>query len=169
MKKVALILVVFLTYFGNFAAADGFTQADRERMIRTEITLQEYIKSNDKRMEELITNMNHRFDAVDKRFEAADKRFEDMNNRFANMIQYLFIVITLFGATAGGVFLYVLCWDRKTFMATAFKNAKEMVDVKISNLQKEGKLHELIKAIRELAKDDPKVRSVLFKFNLLSS
>lgn len=151
----SLFLFLFFAFTVNSIAQNGFTQSDRERAIRTEVTLQEFMKATDKR-----------FEAVDKRFEDANQRFEDMNKRFEDMNNFLLIIITVFAATAGGVFVYII-WDRKTFMTAALQNAKEMVDGELNVLQKEGKLTELIKAMRELAQDDPKVKNVLAKFHLL--
>ena len=78
----------------------GFTQEDRERIIRLETTLTLFMEATDQRFIELREDMNirflelredmnkrfeqvdKRFEQVDKRFEQVDKRFEDMNNRF---------------------------------------------------------------------------------------
>ncbi len=132
MKRFLLVLI-FCFSMSTFAA-DSFTQADRERAIRTEVTLQEFMK-------------------------ATDKRFDDMMN-------YLNMVISIFAAAVGGMFVYII-WDRKTFMNTALQNARDMVDIQLNEVQKEGKLVELIKAMRELAREDPKVKNVLIRFHLL--
>ncbi len=132
MKRFLLVLI-FCFSMSTFAA-DSFTQADRERAIRTEVTLQEFMK-------------------------ATDKRFDDMMN-------YLNMVISIFAAAVGGMFVYII-WDRKTFMNTALQNARDMVDIQLNEVQKEGKLVELIKAMRELANEDPKVKNVLIRFHLL--
>ena len=136
---------MMFTFSLNIFAEDGFTQADRERIIRTEVTLQQFMKSSDKRFEDMNNTVNN--------------RLQDMNN-------FLLIVISIFAATAGGVFVYII-WDRKTFMSVALQNAKVMVDTELNTLQKEGKLNDLINAMRELANDDPKVRTVLSRFHLL--
>lgn len=161
-----LFLSLFFAFTISSIAQNGFTQSDRERAIRTEVTLQEFMKATDKRFDLIEKNANSRFEAIDKRFEDANQRFEDMNKRFEDMNNFLLIIITVFAATAGGVFVYII-WDRKTFMTVALQNAKEMVDGELKVLQKEGKLPELIKAMRELAQDDPKVKNVLAKFHLL--
>lgn len=93
-----IILVCLIIFSLSTFAEDGFTQADRERAIRTEVTLQEFMKS------------------TDKRFEAIDNRFDDM-------ITFLTIIISVFVAAVGGMYLYIM-WDRRTFMNTALLNAK---------------------------------------------
>jgi len=65
MKKlsVGFILLVLMYYtLPCFAQKTGFTQEDRERLVRVEATLKVFIEQ------------------VDKRFEQVDKRFEQMMN-----------------------------------------------------------------------------------------
>jgi exonuclease VII large subunit len=70
-------------------ALDGFTQADRERLVRVEAIQTTFMQQVDKRLEQVdkrIEQVDKRFEQVDKRFEQVDKRFEelrsDMNARF---------------------------------------------------------------------------------------
>ena len=72
----------------------GFTQEDRERIIRLETTLTLFMEATDQRFEqvdkrfeqvdkrivELREDMNKRFEQIDKRFEQVDMRFEQMMN-----------------------------------------------------------------------------------------
>ena len=63
----------------------GFTQEDRERIIRLETTLTLFMEATDQRFEQV----DKRFEQVDKRFEQVDKRFvelrEDINIRFVEL------------------------------------------------------------------------------------
>ncbi len=67
----------------------GFTQEDRERIIRLETTLTLFMEATDQRFIELREDINKRFEQVDKRFEQVDQRFielrEDMNIRFIEL------------------------------------------------------------------------------------
>jgi uncharacterized membrane protein len=153
MKEVILILLmtIFLQTAPSilFAAentnATAVTQEDRERLIRLEVTMKEFKES------------------VDKRFEQVDKRFtelrEDMNNRFDQMMNFLWILVTIFAAimAANIGFAY---WDRRTII-------KKSTDEAISRIEKEGKLTDLIKALRELASKDQNLADILRKFHLL--
>ncbi len=177
-----------------FAGTDGFTQKDRERLIRLETTLRIFMEQTNKRFEELREDMNKRFEAVDKRFEdmnkrfeelqedmnrrfeAVDKRFEDMNRRFEDinkrfedMNKRFEEQIKLFkwiaGIMAGMVaaFVGLLIWDRRTAVSSAVKESER-------NLENKFKLHDfpkLLKALRELAKEDDRLAKVLRNFNLL--
>ena len=86
MKKTILILLmtIFLqTTPSILSAAENtnattFTQEDRERLIRLEVTMKEFKES------------------VDKRFEQVDKRFEQVDKRFEEMLTFLWILTTIF-------------------------------------------------------------------------
>lgn len=167
IKYIYFVLLFVCT--GRLLAADGYTQADRERDIRTQITLQEFMKSTDRRIQDYnqrLDDISKRFDDMNKRFDDVNKRFDDMNNRLQDAVQLLYLLITVFSAVAAGIFVYVV-WDRKTFLKTSLINAREMVDEKLIVAQKESKLNDLLNAMRELANEDSKVKNALAKFNLL--
>ena len=116
------------------AAENGFTQQDRERLIRLEVTLQEF-----------------------KTY--VDKRFEQVDNRFKDIITFMGILAAVFTAMMVGTIGFAY-WDRRTMI----KKAKEDT---IYEIEKEGRLRNLIMALRELAKTDSKIADTLRRFNLL--
>jgi len=116
------------------AAENGFTQQDRERLIRLEVTLQEF-----------------------KTY--VDKRFEQVDNRFKDIITFMGILAAVFTAMMVGTIGFAY-WDRRT----TIKKAKEDT---IYEIEKEGRLRNLIMALRELAKTDSKIADTLRQFNLL--
>ena len=59
-----------------------------------------------------------------------------------------------------GVVIGFAYWDRRTIIRKARDEAIEIIE-------KEGRLRDLIMALRELAKDDKRVASVLRSFGLL--
>ena len=130
MKKLSLscILLLFMFYiFPCFAQEPGFTQEDRERLVRLEATLTVFM-------------------------EQVDKRFDQMMN-------FLWILVAIFTALTGVVIGFAY-WDRRTIIRKARDEAIEIIE-------KEGRLRDLIMALRELAKDDKRVASVLRSFGLL--
>ncbi|MDQ7031487.1 MAG: hypothetical protein Q9M37_02045 [Desulfonauticus sp.] len=152
-KKILFILLAYLLFaFQVRAAPTGFTQADRERLIKLETTLQVFMEQTDKRLEDLRKDMNSRFEQVDKRFEQVDKRFEQMMN-------FLWILTTIFTTLTLGVIGFAY-WDRRTIISKAKEEA-------IREIEREGKLRNLILALRELAKSDRQVANVLKSFGLL--
>jgi hypothetical protein len=131
------LLLSTLSYASDNSNTYTFTQEDRERLIRLEVTLKEFKES------------------VDKRFN--DLR-EDMNKRFDQMMNFLWIIVTIFVAimAANIGFAY---WDRRTII-------KRSTDEAIARIEKEGKLTDLIKALRELASKDQNLADILRKFHL---
>ena len=144
MKKIVIFLFTILIYVQILDAGD-FTQADRERLIRLEATLNMFMKNTDKRFEDMRNYM--------------DKRFDDMNKRFDQLYTFLWIIVGIFTTLTLGVIGFAY-WDRRTII----RRAKEET---IEQLEKEGKLKQLIEAMKELAKSDSKVAEVLRQFNLL--
>lgn len=75
MRKpfVELAVVVAIHFFSVCAFADthdvGFTKEDGHRMMRIEATLQTYMQQNDKRLSEMQTSTDNRFEQLDKRLE----------------------------------------------------------------------------------------------------
>jgi len=97
--------------------------------------------------------------SIDKRFEQIDKRFEQIDKRFGDMFTFLWIITAIFTAlTLGNMgFAY---WDRRTIIRKAKAETTE-------EIEKEGRLRDLIKALRELSKTDQQLAQVLKNFNLM--
>ena len=153
------LIGIFLMVGGAFAQQVGFTQQDRERLIRLEATLKTFMEQVDRRFEQvdkriadLRADMNKRFEQVDKRFEQVDRRFEQVTN-------FLWMLVAIFTAlTAANIgFAY---WDRRTIIRKARDEA-------IERIEREGRLVDLIGALRELAKEDRRLAEILRGFRLL--
>jgi len=175
MKKVLsyILLFYFLITLPCFGEEPGFTQEDRERLVRLEATLKVFMQQVDKRFEqvdkrfeqvdkrftELREDMNKRFEQVDKRFEQVDKRFEQVDKRFEQMMDFLWMLVGIF-TTLTGVVIGFAYWDRRTIIRKARDEA-------IETIEKEGRLRDLIMALRKLAAEEKKVAVVLRSFGLL--
>ena len=166
---LGLMGVVLLVGVG-FAQQVGFTQEDRERLIRLEATLKTFMEQVDRRFEQvdkriadLRADMNKRFEQVDKRFEQMDRRISDlradMNRRFEQMTDFLWIIVGIFTALTAVVIGFAY-WDRRTIIRKARDEA-------IERIEREGRLVDLIGALRELAKEDRKLAEILRGFRLL--
>ena len=160
--------IIFLTTFCFFIsicyahAEDGFTQRDRELLIELKVKIHEI----DKRFEQL----DKRFEQVDKRFEQVDKRFEelrdDMNKRFEQvdkrfdqMFTFLWILTGIFTTLTVSVIGFAY-WDRRTMIRKAKEETME-------EIERHGLSANLLKVLRELAKEDSKLAGILRQFNLL--
>jgi len=147
MKKKGVAFLLFFLLFAtqSFAKQAGFTQQDRERLVRLEATLKVFMQQ------------------VDKRFEQVDKRFAelrmDMNKRFDQMMNFFWIISAIF-TTLTGVVIGFAYWDRRTIIRRARDEA-------IEEIEKEGRLRDLIRALRRLAEEDRKLADVLRNFGLL--
>ena len=157
------LMGIFLMVGGAFAQGVGFTQEDRERLIRLEATLKTFMEQVDKRFSDLRSDMNKRFEQVDKRFEQMDRRISDlridMNRRFEQMTDFLWIIVGIFTALTAVVIGFAY-WDRRTIIRKARDEA-------IERIEREGRLVDLIGALRELAKEDKKLAEILRGFRLL--
>ncbi|OAG27480.1 hypothetical protein [Thermodesulfatator autotrophicus] len=159
-KKVfLLVLLSWLLSVQLVKAQDSFTQEDRERLIRLETTLKVFMDQVDKRFEQIAK----RFEQVDKRFaelrEDINKRFEQVDKRFEQMMTFLWILTAIF-TTLVAVVIGFAYWDRRTII----KRAKEET---IEQLEREGKLKDLIDALRELAREDSRLAEILRYYRLL--
>ncbi len=185
------LLLCHMVVFGQQTI--GFTQEDRERIIRLETTLTLFMEATDQRFEqvdkrivelredmnkrivELREDMNKRFEQVDKRFEQVDKRFEQMMNTL-QLIAGIFTVLTL------GVIGFAY-WDRRTIIRKAKEETLETLErdaapkeeaiidravaEAVQEIKKDNRLQDLIAALRKLAATDPPLANVLKEFHLL--
>ncbi|OEU73408.1 MAG: hypothetical protein BA869_10275 [Desulfuromonadales bacterium C00003107] len=149
---IVLLSIMGLSDLAWSAGPSGFTQADRERLVRLEAILETFMKATDKRFEDLRQDMNKRFEQVDKRFEQVDKRFEQMMN-------FMWILASIFAAmTVANIgFAY---WDRRTIIRKA-------VGESVARIERKGSLAQLINALQDRAKDDPKLASILKNYGFL--
>jgi predicted PurR-regulated permease PerM len=152
LRIMAMILVWMMLLVPVCYAESGFTQEDRDRLIRLEATLQTFMQQVDKR-----------FEQVDKRFEQMDKRIddlrEDMNKRFEQMMTFLWILAGIFTALVAAVIGFAY-WDRRTIIRRAKEEAME-------EMKKEGLLRSIIQVLKDIAPDNPKLAESLRKYNLL--
>ncbi|GAB6163373.1 hypothetical protein JCM12298_25330 [Desulfothermus naphthae] len=172
-----LVLLFLLPEIPCFGGQPGFTQEDRERLVRLEATLKVFMEQVDKRFEqvdkriselredvnkrfeEMREDMNKRFEQVDKRFEQVDKRFEQVDKRFEEMMTFLWMLVGIF-TTLTAVVIGFAYWDRRTIIRKARDEA-------IETIEREGRLKEFIKALRAYASEDEKFATVLRSFGLL--
>ena len=137
MARLIGLLLVFLLTFSH-AREIPYTQEDRDRLIR---------------VEENIKALNQRMDDLSKRMD--DLR-DDMNRRLDYLQNFM---LWGFGILFGGMGIMIgfVLWDRRTALAPAVKKTKEL----------EEENERIVKALRELAKKDPKVEEVLKQVGLL--
>ncbi len=104
------------------------------------------------RLIKLETTLKELKESIDKRFEQVDKRFEQM-------FTFLWILTGIFTAIMVGNIGFAY-WDRRTII----KKAKAET---IAEIEKEGRVRDMIGTLRELAKTNTELARVLRHFNLL--
>ena len=144
MIKKTIIFLIFILFM-DFSFAFGMTPAEEKKLFQD--------------IAEIKATLKVFMEQTDKRFEQVDKRFEDMNRRFDQMMIFLWILTAIFTTLTATVIGFAY-WDRRTIIRRARDEAIEIIE-------KEGKLRDLIRALRELAKKEPQVKSVLEQYNLL--
>ena len=176
MNRFLFFLLILALLTGIPAAASaqtGFTQQDRELLIKLNVKVEEMEKrfeQIDLRIKELREDMNKRFEQVDKRFEQVDKRFEQVNLQFEQvqaqygyLIKILVAVILAFAGIVGAN-IAIVVWDRRSMTKPFEEKTKKMEDEIVENKER---IASLIKALRELAPHDQKLAEVLRSFSLL--
>lgn len=149
-----------------WAGGDGFTQEDRERLIRLEARFDIFMTQTnkrfeavDKRFEELREDQNRRFEELredmNKRFEAVDKRFDQLNT-------FLLIIAGTFTTLVVAVIGLAL-WDRYTHLRRAVEESVKEVD----RVYGVGLFKSLLNAMRTLAEKDERFKEVLKACHLL--
>ena len=135
MNRFLFFLLILALLTGIPAAASaqtGFTQQDRELLIKLNVKVEEIDKrfeQIDLRFKELREDMNKRFEQVDKRFEQVDNRFEQVDKRFEQvnlqfeqvqaqygyLIKILVAVILAFAGIVGAN-IAIVVWDRRSMV-----------------------------------------------------
>ncbi len=138
-----------------------FEQIDKrfEQMEKRFVEFREYVDKRFDQIDKRFEDINKRFEDINKRFEDINKRFEDINKRFENLIHLFGIIVGAFVAIVVAVIGFAL-WDRRTII-----NAAKIETIK--EIEKEGKLIDLIASLRKLAQEDSKIREVLKTYHLL--
>ncbi len=148
-----------------------------KRQAVLEAEFREFKDQVNRRFEELRADMNARFEQVDKRFEElradmnkrfeqVDRRFKEMrsdtNARFEQLYTFLWIITGIFSALVAVVIGFAL-WDRRTTIRRAREESVEEVERRYGV----SRVGDLIRVLRELAKEDKRLAEVLRSFGLL--
>jgi len=163
---MGLFLVGCITVLSTEAQATGFTNEDRERLIRLETTLEMFMKQFTQRLEDLRAEMNQRFEQVDKRFEQVDKRFEqvdkrfeEVHKRFEQLTSFLWMLVGIFTTLVVAVIGFAW-WDRRT----TIRQAREET---IEALGQRGIDIRLVQALRDFAEEEPRMAKAMRACGLL--
>ncbi len=152
MKKIFFILIIYSNVVNAQNINDErantpvpFTLADRDRLIKLEIKVEEMEKRN-----------QERFEMIQKQFDIMQKQYDELKTEIHWIIG---LVVGLIG---------FIIWDRATLIKPIERRLKN-VEEKITEFQKidRNQIQQLIGALKELAKTDKSVADVLKQFNFL--
>ena len=187
--KTEIIGVVICLLISGFAspalALDGFTQADRERLVRVEAIQTTFMQQVDKRLEqvdkrfeqmdkrfeELRSDMNARFEQqrtdMNARFEQQrsdiNARFEQVDKRFGQTADMFYALADIFTTLFAAVFGFAW-WDRRSILITARNEVKASTqDIRGATLRSE----QLIEVLRSFAENVPDLKMLMRQANLL--
>jgi TolA-binding protein len=172
-------------FVSSALALDGFTQADRERLVRVEaiqITFMQQMDKRleqvdkrfeqmDKRFEELRSDMNARFEQqrtdMNARFEQQrsdiNARFEQVDKRFGQTADMFYALAAIFTTLFAAVFGFAW-WDRRSILITARAEVEASTqDIRGSALRSER----LIEVLQSFAENVPDLKVLMRQANLL--
>ncbi len=162
--QVVKVLVVSLLLFVGLSLSEevGFTQEDRERLIRLETTLKVFMEQTDKRFEQVDKRITELREDMNKRFEQVDKRFEQVNRELDRLVNIMV------GVFAGQIALVVAVigfawWDRRTIIRKAKEETLEEMEKEL----RPEKFKKLLNALREKAQNDKELADILKRYGLL--
>ncbi len=150
-----------------------FTQEDRDRLVRLEATLQEFMKRVDDRFEAVdkrFEAVDKRFEQVDRRFEQVDRRFEQVNERFRDIVTYMGILAGAFAAVVAATIGFAI-WDRKTTLAPAMRRVEEVSERMDRTLaayeEASNRERRIEEALRQFAQAEPRMAEILRRCGVL--
>ena len=166
MKRLLAILVVVSLLLSGTAYGGKRGGITNEMIYAKLLEIEKRQAVLEAQFREFKESVDKRFEEVNKRFEQVDKRFEelrgDMNARFDQLYTFLWIITAIFTALVVAVIGFAY-WDRRTIIRKAREEAVEEVD----RVYGVSRLRELIKALKELAREDRRLAEVLRSFGLL--
>ena len=119
MKIKVPVLIIGLIFLSSLIFAEsGFSEQDRERLIRVETALKVFMEQVDKRFEQVDKRITELREDINKRFEQVDKRFEQVDSRFGQMMGFFMILTAIFTTLTLGVIGFAY-WDRRTIIRKA--------------------------------------------------
>ncbi|MBL4904192.1 MAG: hypothetical protein JKY62_16325 [Desulfocapsa sp.] len=114
--------------------------------------------------------LGKRIDDINQRFDDINQRFDDMNQRISNQQMTTLALFSAMIALILTLFAYI-AWDRRTMIKPVVERLEHLENKLFRELEmnhdKGSTINRLINALRELAKQDEKVATVLRNFSLL--
>ena len=144
MRFVIFILFLLLTAVNVFPQDNNtpvpFTLGDRDRLMR-----------NEQKIETVRTEMNVRFESVDRRFDNIQKdmntRFDSVNSRIDDVKEQMGFMTTLLIFVLGGLMSLIgfVIYDRRTAIKPVQRSQEKLEDILVEYSKENKKLREILK------------------------
>ena len=162
-------LLISLSVVSASAVETAPRISDREIIEALAILKQGQVDIN-RRLDDLTSHTNQRFDDVNRRFDDVNRRFEDLNHRIDGLQNTMLVLFGAIITLIVALFGYIV-WDRRT----ALRPLQDRLERLERDLQRDlelqhedgSRLTRLVKALREMAKTDENIAEVLRSFSLL--
>jgi len=146
IKYSVVFLLCLLLVVPHYALCQGFSQDDRERLIRLETKVEEGQKSLQRQIDSLGSATQRQMDVLSA---AAQRQTDDLRT----------LLLWGFGILFGGMGILIgfVIWDRRTALEPVIRKSRELED----------KEERLVKILKEYSNVEPKLAEILRSFNLL--
>jgi len=129
-----VIVILFFLISGISFAQDNntpvpFTLGDRDRLMR-----------NEQKIDALRTEMNVRFESVDKQFESVDKQFDSLRDQIGFLTTLMIFVL-------GGMMTLIgfVIYDRRTAIKPVLRGQDRLEDILVEYAKEDKRLREILK------------------------
>lgn len=149
---IVSIYIILLTVLQGVAQPVEFTLEDRDRIIRTEVRLEEF----QKQMEIQFQSVQTQFDGVQVQFDNIQVQFDYVQMQFDDIRTFQYWAFGIVIGIMGSMFAFII-WDRRTTLGPILRSQEEL---KNDNRQ-------MFYVAREYALKDPEYRKIMKNAGLL--
>ena len=146
------IYIILLAVLQGVAQPVEFTLEDRDRIIRTEVRLEEL----QKQMELQFNDVQRQFNDVQRQFNDVQRQFDDIQRQFDDLRTFQYWAFGIVIGIIGSLFAFII-WDRRTTMGSILRSNEEL---KHDNRQ-------MLYVARQYALKDPEYRKIMKNAGLL--
>ncbi|MBF0591374.1 MAG: hypothetical protein HQL02_04730 [Nitrospirae bacterium] len=146
MKILMILFGLLISQAIGVSAADSsFTQADRDRMTRLEVKLEEGLKAVNQRIDTINQRLDDNLKAINQRFDAINQRLDDYRGLMYVILSGMFVLVGF------------ILWDRRTTLAPVVRTTREI----------EARTEKLEIVLKETAEKYPELKEALKQAGLL--
>lgn len=157
IKYPVVFFLSLLLFVPRYALCEGFSQEDKERLIRLETKVEEGQKALQRQIDGLSNTTQRQLDALTA---TTHRQIEGLSVGLQRQIDDLrTLLLWGFGILFGGMGLLIgfVIWDRRTALEPVIRKYRDIED----------KEEKFLKVLKEYSNVEPKLAEILRSFNLL--